>query len=93
MILSSSQCGTNIQIAVEAAQLGFDEILFSHVRFPSPSQMGVLQFHKRQRGKRELLLLPILSSARGQLRPYGLKWRLIRWDTPGARMIPDRPGY
>lgn len=71
----------NIQIAVEAAQLGFDEILFSHVRFPSPSQIGVLQFSQEAtREARVAAVTGFLSSARGQLRPYGVK---VAADTLG----------
>ncbi len=64
----------NTQIALEAAQLGFDEILFSHVRFPSPSQVGSLQFSQEAtREMRVAAITSFLSLARGQLGPYSVK--------------------
>lgn len=64
----------NIQLAVEAAGLGFDEIQFSHVRFPTPSPAGVLQFSQEATKETRLAAITgFLSSARGQLQPSGVK--------------------
>lgn len=64
----------NIQLAVEAAGLGFDEIQFSHVRFPTPSPAGALQFSQEATKETRLAAITgFLSSARGQLQPSGVK--------------------
>jgi hypothetical protein len=64
----------NLQLAVEAAQMGFDEIQFSHVRFPTPSQAGVLQFSQEAtKETRVAAITGFLSIARGQLSPFGVK--------------------
>jgi LysM repeat protein len=71
----------NIRVALEAAQLGFDEILFSHVRFPGPSQAGSLQFSQEAtRETRVAAITSFLSLARGQFEPYGVK---VAADTLG----------
>jgi LysM repeat protein len=71
----------NIQIAVEAAQLGFDEIQFNFVRFPNKSQMGAPQFSQQAtRESRVAAVSAFLSAARGQLSPLGVK---ISADTLG----------
>jgi hypothetical protein len=64
----------NIQLAVEAASLGFDEVQFSHVRFPTPSPAGALQFSQEATKETRLAAITgFLSIARGQLQPYGVK--------------------
>lgn len=64
----------NIQIALEAAQLGFDEILFSQVRFPGPGASGTLQFaQEATREARVMAVTGFLGTARGQLQPLGVK--------------------
>jgi LysM repeat protein len=64
----------NIQVAVEAARLGFDEILFSHVRFPPPEQGAGLQFaQEATRESRIAAVTGFLSLARGQLGPFGVR--------------------
>jgi LysM repeat protein len=64
----------NIQLAVEAAGLGFDEIQFSHVRFPTPSPAGDLQFSQEATKETRLAAITgFLSIARGQLQPYRVK--------------------
>ncbi len=64
----------NIQIAIEAAQMGFDEIQFDYVRFPMPSQAGAPQFSQEvSRETRLAAVTGFLSAAQGQLRPFGVK--------------------
>ncbi len=64
----------NIQVAVEAAQMGFDEIQFDYVRFPTPSQAGVPQFSQEvTKETRIAAITGFLSAARGQLKPFGVK--------------------
>jgi len=61
----------NIQIAVEAAQKGFNEILFDYVRFPTPSQVGIPYFSQEvSRETRVAAVTGFLSAARGQLMPF-----------------------
>jgi len=64
----------NIQLAVEAAGLGFDEVQLSHVRFPTPSPAGALQFSQEATKETRLAAITgFLSIARGQLQPYRVK--------------------
>ncbi len=64
----------NIQIALEAAHMGFDEILFSQARFPSPSPNGTLQFSQEAtREARVLAVTGFLGTAKGQLQPLQVK--------------------
>jgi nucleoid-associated protein YgaU len=64
----------NIQIAVEAAQMGFDEILFDSLRFPMASQAGEPQFSQEiNKDSRVAAIAGFLSVARGQLNPLGVK--------------------
>ncbi len=64
----------NLLIAAEAAHFGFDEILFSHVRFPSPGQGTTLQFaQEATREARVAAVTGFLSLARGQLKPFGVR--------------------
>jgi nucleoid-associated protein YgaU len=70
-----------IQLGVEAAQMGFNEILFSQVRFPNPSQTGTLHFaQEATREARVTAVTGFLSMAKGQLQPLGVK---VAADTLG----------
>lgn len=71
----------NLQLAIEAAQKGFDEIQFDYVRFPTPSQMGAPEFSQEvTKETRIAAITSFLSMARGQLQPFGVK---IAADTFG----------
>lgn len=64
----------NVQVAVEAAQMGFDEIQFDYVRFPMPGQAGTPQFSQEvNKETRIAAVTGFLSIARGQLQPFGVK--------------------
>lgn len=64
----------NIQLAVETAQLGVDEIQFDTVRFPTPSASGPPHFSQEAtRESRVTAITGFLSMARGQLEPLGVK--------------------
>ncbi len=64
----------NIQIAKEAAQMGFDEIQFDYVRFPTPSQVGPPQFSQEAtKDTRVAAITSFLSAARGQIKLFGVK--------------------
>lgn len=64
----------NIQIAIEAAQLGFDEIQFDLLRFPTVSQTGT-PFLSQEVTKetRVAAISSFLSVAHGQLKPLAVK--------------------
>jgi LysM repeat protein len=71
----------NIQVAVEAAGLGFDEIQFDFLRFPTTSQAGVPFFSQDvTKETRIAAVTGFLSTARGRLNPLGVK---IAADTFG----------
>ncbi len=64
----------NLQIAVEAARLGFDEIQFDYLRFPFASQVGEPRFAQDvSKENRVAAITTFLSIARGQLQPLGVK--------------------
>ncbi len=64
----------NVELAVEAAQKGFDEIQFDYVRFPTLSQVGEPQFSQEAiKEARISAITGFLSMARGQLKPFGVK--------------------
>jgi hypothetical protein len=64
----------NIQLAVEAAQKGFDEIQFDYLRFPSDSQAGTPQYSQEvSKETRVAAITGFLSAAKGQLQPFGVK--------------------
>lgn len=66
--------GYNHQLAVEAAKLGFDEILFDTLRFPRPSQAGEPEFSQElNQSSRLAAISSFLSAARGQLDPFNVK--------------------
>jgi len=64
----------NIQVAMEAAQMGFDEIQFDYVRFPTPSQAGVPLFSQEaSKEARIAAIAGFLSAVCGQLKPFEVK--------------------
>jgi LysM repeat protein len=64
----------NVQIAVEAARLGFDEIQFDSLRFPVSGQGGTPHFSQEvTKDSRVAAIAGFLSVARGQLSPLGVK--------------------
>ncbi|MBN1991478.1 MAG: LysM peptidoglycan-binding domain-containing protein [Anaerolineae bacterium] len=64
----------NVQVAVEAAQKGFDEIQFDYVRFPTASQAGAPHFSQEvNKETRVAAVTGFLSAMRGQLEPFGVK--------------------
>lgn len=64
----------NILIATEAAHLGFDEIQFDALRFPTTSQAGTPYFSQQvTKETRVAAIISFLSAARGELRALGVK--------------------
>ncbi|MFQ5577427.1 MAG: putative glycoside hydrolase, partial [Anaerolineae bacterium] len=65
-----------LQVALEAARLGFDEIQFDCLRFPRPGPGGQPQFlppRPLSPQTRARAIAGFLSAARGQLAPFGVK--------------------
>jgi hypothetical protein len=63
----------NVDIAVEAAKAGFDEIQFDYIRFPTDGNIesAVYEFEKKE--KRHTTLSRFLSYARSRLEPLGVR--------------------
>ena len=60
----------NLDVAEEAARLGFDEIQFDYVRFPDAS--GVHFALPNTRGNRTAAIVGFLKAARARLAPYNV---------------------
>lgn len=66
----------NIDLAVEAAQLGFDEIQFDYVRFPTDGDVESAVYSRPSGPKninRVLAITDFLNYARERLAPYGAR--------------------
>ena len=63
----------NVDIAVEAAKAGFDEIQFDYIRFPTDGNVesAVYAFEKKE--KRHATLSRFLAYARSRLEPLGVR--------------------
>jgi len=63
----------NIQLAIEAAKLGFEEIQFDFLRFPTLSHAGTPHFSQNvNKDSRVASISAFLSAARGQLKPFAV---------------------
>ncbi len=68
----------NIAIAEEAAKIGFDEIQFDYVRFPSLNgNTDTPSFPHASDMKREDAILSFLSLAKERLAPYGIRISIV----------------
>jgi LysM repeat protein len=64
----------NIQLAIEAARFGFNEIQFDVIRFPTSSQAGKPHFAQSATAEsRVAAITGFLGAAYGQLEPYKVK--------------------
>ncbi len=64
----------NMQVAREAAQMGFDEIQFDYLRFPSAGQFGTPHYSREtNKDVRVSVITGFLSWIRGQLKPFDVK--------------------
>lgn len=66
----------NIDLGIEAAAMGFDEIQFDYVRFPSDGDLSIAEFgseHTYQEEERVGTIVKFLSMARDQLTARGVK--------------------
>jgi hypothetical protein len=66
----------NIDLGIEAAGMGFDEIQFDYVRFPSDGDLSIAEFGTEftyQEDERVETIVSFLSMARDQLTAHGVK--------------------
>jgi len=66
----------NIDLGIEAAGMGFDEIQFDYVRFPSDGDLSIAEFgkeHTYEEDERVGTIVSFLSMARDQLTAHGVK--------------------
>lgn len=66
----------NIDLGIEAANMGFDEIQFDYVRFPSDGDLSTAEFgqeHTYSEDERVSTIVNFLSMARDQLTAHGVK--------------------
>jgi len=66
----------NIDLGIEAANMGFDEVQFDYVRFPSDGDLSVAEFgkeHTYEEDERVSTIVSFLSMARDQLTAHGVK--------------------
>ena len=69
--LVSSAADYNIELAIEACSLGFDEVMFDYVRFPSGQTAAVSGQLEMSQDERVAAIAGFLSSARQVLHPLG----------------------
>jgi hypothetical protein len=63
----------NVDIAVEAAKIGFDEIQFDYIRFPTDGDLEVAVYPGKRAEKRVATLSSFLEYARSRLEPLGAR--------------------
>jgi len=64
----------NLLVALEAAKLGFDEIQFDYIRFPTDGNLGMMRFSRPfGRTSSSDALVEFLRKARQLLHPMGVK--------------------
>ena len=81
----------NIALAVEAAQMGFDEVQYDYVRFPTDGNVGVAQFALPNTEENRLAAIAgLLQRTQAALKPLGTK---LGVDVFGyAAWVPDDLG-
>jgi hypothetical protein len=66
----------NIDLGIEAAEMGFDEIQFDYIRFPSDGDLSNAEFgkdHTYKEDERVSTIVSFLTMARDQLTAHGVK--------------------
>jgi hypothetical protein len=63
----------NVDIAEQAAKLGFDEIQFDYVRFPSDGDLSVIRYPGRHTQPMDWTIPAFLKYARSRLHPLGVR--------------------
>ncbi len=62
-----------VDVAAAAAKVGFDEIQFDYVRFPSDGDLGSIVYPKSRREPKERTIERFLAYASSRLRPLGVR--------------------
>jgi hypothetical protein len=63
----------NVDIAVAAAEAGFDEIMFDYVRFPTDGDLGSAVFSGKRREHKTVTIGKFVEYARSRLEPLGAR--------------------
>jgi hypothetical protein len=63
----------NVDIAVDAAKAGFDEIQFDYIRFPTDGNIESAVYAGKRKEKRNGTIARFLEYARGRLEPLGVR--------------------
>jgi hypothetical protein len=63
----------NVDIAVEAAKVGFDEIQFDYIRFPTDGNIDTAVYRGERSEKRHVTIARFLEYARSRLEPLGVR--------------------
>ena len=63
----------NVDIAVAAAEAGFDEIMFDYIRFPTDGDLSVAVYRGERAGPKADTIAQFLAYAKRRLDPYGVK--------------------
>jgi hypothetical protein len=63
----------NVDIAVEAAKAGFDEIQFDYIRFPTDGNIGSAVYAAERKEKRQATIARFLEYARSRLEPLAVR--------------------
>ena len=63
----------NVDIAVEAAKAGFDEIQFDYIRFPTDGNIAAAVYPGERSEKRHVTISRFLQYARSRLEPLGVR--------------------
>jgi hypothetical protein len=63
----------NVDIAVEAAKAGFDEIQFDYIRFPTDGNVQSAVYAGKREEKRHATIARFLEYAHGRLEPLGVR--------------------
>jgi hypothetical protein len=63
----------NVDVAVAAAEAGFDEIMFDYVRFPTDGDLSSAVFPRRKKEHRTKTIADFVAYARERLEPLGVR--------------------
>jgi hypothetical protein len=63
----------NVDIAVAAAEAGFDEIMFDYVRFPTDGDVSTASYPGKRREHRTVTIADFAAYARSRLEPLGVR--------------------
>ena len=86
----------NVELAVEAARMGFDEVQYDYVRFPTDGNVGVAQFSLPNTEENRLAAIAgLLQRTQAALKPLGIEvgCRRVRLCVVGVQRSRHRPAY